>query len=102
MKIYEFNFGNGTVKDWVFASDLKDAKKTHESFTGGCDLSDCKITKVPKKDWSTMYLLDTDEYFNTEDMENEDDYCNGYKIEMTFAEYAEKNFSSDFIASTEY
>ena len=63
MKIYEFNFGNGTVKDWVFLT--KDAKK----LKSGCDLSDCKITKVPKKDWSTMYLLDTDEYFNTEDME---------------------------------
>ncbi len=105
MRIYEFDWES--ARDWVFAPNIKEAREFYLRFTGCGDLDGCKIKPVLKKKWESTYLLDINEPEPDEDDEeiedyNEEDYSCGYKIEMTFKEYAEKNTQTDFIASTEF
>ena len=100
MKIFEFKWPGGE-KDWMFSYDMEEAKETHLSITGCGDHDDCSITAIPESRWSECYILDISIYEDPEsDDYNEDDYCNGYKIEMTFAEYAAQNTVADMIATT--
>jgi hypothetical protein len=103
MWIYEFSYSGGET-DWVFAPDIKEAKDFYLRFTGCCDLTATKVKRVPKSKWNEMYLLDPSESEPDEDEEdyNEDDYSCGLKIIETFAEYAERNTTTDIIATTEY
>jgi len=110
LKIIEFNYNNGEVKDWVFAPTVKEAREFYANFTGS-DLNDkTKVSIVPKKEWHTHYLLDINEcepdIYDEDDEDfiewNEEDYHCGYKIESTFKEYAETHDKTDMIATTAY
>ena len=99
MKIYEFDWGGDT--DWIFAPTLKEAKKFYLQLTGIDDFDDCEISDVQKKKWGSEFIVDLDEYEPDDDEEyDKDEYCDGYKIIESFAEYAERNTGTDIIAST--
>lgn len=102
MKIYEFSHIGGET-DWVFAPNMKKAKDFYVRFTGCGNLTGTTVKRVPKSKWSKMYILDIYECEPDPEINyNEDDYFNGYKIQETFAEYAERNTITDMIATTEY
>ncbi len=101
MNIYKFEYEDGQ-RDWVFAPSKKEAVKFYLNHTGGADLDDCIIKRVPKKEWDANYIIDIDSYCEDVPEDEEDNYMGGYKIEMTFKEYAEKNTQTDIIATTEY
>ena len=111
MKIFEFKYKTGET-DWIFASDLEIAKEFYINHTGVSEihLDEYNITDVPESEWEKFYLLDINEsepdIFDEDDEDfvdwNEDDYHCGYKIEMNFKEYAEKNTTTDLIATTEF
>ena len=93
-KIYEIQI-NGE-KEWVCADTAIEALKTYTSITD-ITLTDFEndddIVEIPKEKWSEMNILNTEEI-------NED---GGYGVEMTFAEYMEKEaISADIIATTNY
>lgn len=103
MKIYEFEHDSGD-KDWIFAPNKKEAIDFYKGHTGINDLKGTNITSIPKNNWIGIFILDINETEpNPEEVEyDEDDYLNGYKIEQTFAEYAENNTKTDIIATTVY
>jgi len=99
MYIYEFEFDKDYI-DWVFAPNIKEAKSFYLSFTGcGC-IEDYKISRVPKKKWASLFILDINEYCEDVPEDEEDNYHGGYKIEMTLEEYAAKNTQTDMICTT--
>ncbi len=102
MRIYVFKWN--PEKDWVFAPTMKEAREFYLNFTACGNLEGCEVKVVPKKDWGNNYILDINESEpDPDEVEyDEDDYCNGYKIEQTFSEYAENNTITDMIATTEY
>ena len=111
MNIYKFEYHSGEA-DWVYAPNKKEAKKFYLDFTGCGNLEGYTITKVPKKEWKGNFILDINEIEpDPDDLEydlhypdghREEDYHNGYKIEMTFEEYAETHKYTDIIATTEF
>ena len=106
MWIYKFSYSGGET-DWVFAPNIKEAKDFYLGFTGCGDLSATTVKRVPKSQWSEMYIVDPNEnepeqYDEGYKEYNEDNYECGYKIIETFAEYAERNTTTDMIATTEY
>lgn len=103
MKIYEFKWQSDAT-DWVFAKGINDAKEYYLMQIGRDDLDGCKVNPVPKKEWNNIYIINPDESEpDPDEVEyDEDDYCNGYKIIESFAEYAQKNTTRDIIASTEF
>ncbi|WP_114752334.1 hypothetical protein [Pleomorphovibrio marinus] len=106
MKIYEFKWPKlSNTTEWVFAPNIKEARTFYMDHIGVRDLDGCEIRSVPKKQWDSNYLIDPNEPEPDEDdgIEwNEDDYCGGYKIVMSFKEYAEQNTETDMIATTEF
>jgi len=102
MKIYEFVHSEGET-DWIFAPNIKEAREFYQRHTGS-DPIECNVKAVKKSAWKNMCLLDTDEPGpDFDDVNyNEEDYCNGYKIISTFADYAENNTVTDLIATTEF
>lgn len=103
MRIYEFDFGG--AKDWVFAPNMKEAKKFYISFTDCGDLDGCKVKIVPKSKWEEMKIIDPDERepdLMDDDYGKEGNFYNGYRIIETFKDYAERNTQTDMIASTEF
>ena len=103
MKIYEFKYKGGET-DWVFATDMKEAKEFYINHTGCVDLIRCDVKIVPKKDWDSTYILDIDKSEPNPDEVNynENDYCCGYKIKETFADYAERETITEMICTTEF
>lgn len=102
MRIYVFKYFSNEA-DWVFAPTMKEAKEFYLKHTGCGDLEGCTVELVPKKEWNIHYILDINEakVFDDE-IDNEDDYCGGYRIIETFAEYAERNTQTDMIATTAF
>lgn len=101
MNFYEFKYGGGEI-DWVFAPDMKEAKEFYINHTGCVDLDDCTVTRLKKAAWATTYILDIEEFEPDGGEHDESLYCHGYKIEMSFKEYAEKNKFIDLVATTEF
>lgn len=100
INIYSFEKGE---TDWVFASDMQEAKDFYLNYTQCGDLEGYTIKNVPKDEWSKHYILDLNEPEpDAEEDYWEEDYHNGYKIEETFEEYAKRNTIKDFICSTAY
>lgn len=91
MNIYTFEGSQGET-DWVFAPNMKEAKEFYLNHTGCGDLINMKVDRMPKSKWNETYLLDP----------NEDDPDGGLKKIESFAEYAERNTTTDMIATTEY
>jgi hypothetical protein len=105
MKIYEFRHNAGAT-DWVIAPNISEARDFFLRIAGCGDFEDMTVKSVAKSKWPTMYILDFHAREWDEDYPNnkEDDYCNGYKIEETFADYAARNQGPgcDMIATTEF
>lgn len=101
MKIYEFKYPGGET-DWVFAPNKTEAKEFYLIFTQCGDLDDCTVKSVPKAKWDSHYILDTDCPQPPEGDYNESEYALGYKIQQTFAQYANENTETDIIATTEF
>ena len=103
MNIYTFDHKEG-VKDWVLAPDIDEAIEFYLKFTACGDVDECEIKPMPKEEWSSNYILDINESEpDPDEVEyDEDDYCCGYKIQETFAEYAARETTTDMIATTEY
>lgn len=105
MKIYEFQWNDGG-KDWVFAPKKPEAKEFYISLKGliEADLTECEVVIIPEKEWGEHFILDINETEpDPDEVEyNEEDYACGYKIEMSFKEYAEQNTTTDIIATTEF
>lgn len=106
MNIYSFTYKDGQT-DWVFALNIKEAKSFYLLETGCGDLTDTTVKAVPKSEWDKSYMLDVNAPRWDEDDpdDSEEDYCGGYKIEETFAQYAERNKDntvSDMICTTEF
>lgn len=100
MNIYEFEYTDGQC-DWVFAPTKVDAIVFYKNFTE-CYGDEYKIKRIPKSKWGSHYILDVDGYCDDVPEDEEDNYVAGYKIEMTFKEYAEKNTQTDIICTTEF
>lgn len=102
MKIYEFEYDGD--KDWVYAPNKKEAIDFYKGHIGTTDLKGTNINIIPKNRWNQIFILDINETEpDPEEVEyDEDDYLNGYKIEQTFAEYAQKNRRTDIISTTVY
>jgi len=102
MKVFEFRWPGGE-KDWVLAEDKNEAKGFYLRHTGCGDLGGCVIRALSEKELKDHYILDVDVTEDYEDPEiNEDDYCNGYKIIETFADYAARETATDMIATTKF
>ena len=103
MWIYEFSYKSGE-RDWVLAPDIKEAKDFYIGLTGCENLDKCKVTRVPKNRWGSMFIVDPSEIEPNEDEVDydEDEYSCGMKIIETFAQYAEREKTTDIIATTEY
>lgn len=112
MKIFEFKWGDRGPTEWVQAPGHWEAKAFYLRYNGCGSLEGCKVTEVPKQKWNRMYILDLNDCEpDADDLEyslhypdghNEHDYCNGYRIECSFAEYVKNNPEIDMIATTEY
>jgi len=112
MKIYKFEWKE--ITDWVAAKNKKEAIEIYKSDTG-CDdfgITKCKITALKRYEWSQNYFIDPDNPEPDEDDpdydidfphgHNEENYCNGYFIEMSFEEYMKDCKHAGIIASTEF
>ena len=82
--IYEFDFGG--AKEWVLASNRKEAIECHNGFTDCEDYDDVKIMRIPRSKWKNYYIINAD---------------TGNELE-SFEEFALRTEAPDFIASTEY
>ena len=102
MFIYEFKFEDSS--DWVYAPKIKEAKEFYLNFTGCGDLSEYTVKRVPVSEWDTTYIVDPNESEpdEWEDGYNEDEWHHGYKIIESLRQYAERNTTTDMIATTEF
>jgi len=103
MKIFEFESQeNAFPTDWIYAKDMEDAKEFYMRHTGciESDLDDINIIDIPQSEWKDKFIVDPNEY--SEDKTEEDGYINGYKIQMTFQEYADQNTIIDIICTSEF
>lgn len=111
MRIYKFEYETGEI-DWIFAPNKKEAKEFYINKTGCADLKGCKVSLVKKSEYKNNFILDINEHQPDYDeldengfYENgltEDDYCNGFKIEMTFEQYAKENKFTEIFCTTEF
>jgi len=84
--IYEFNWGDET--DWILAENKPQAKNFYSEHVETENFSNCKITRIPKKNWKDYNIIDIE-------TDNED-------IIETFADFVERESSPDIIATTAY
>lgn len=104
MKIFKFYWKDVDATDWVYAHDKEDAEDFYLGFTQCGDLEGCVIRELPEEEWSTTFITDINEAEPDPDEVDydEDDYCCGFKIQESFAEYAKRNSTTDMIATTEF
>ena len=105
MKIYEFNWA--MVKDWVLAPNIKEAKEFYMSYLGCDNLDECEVSSLPKDEWSECNLLDINDIAPEEgddgyDDYDEEDYCGGYRIIETFADFAAREKNTCLVAKNEF
>jgi len=104
--IFEFNYNNGEIKDWVYADNEDEAvdlfcNKVGDSEKGARDSH--VITIMPREDWKTVYTIDPNESEpDPDEIEyDEDDYCQGYKIVGTFEDLVKDTKKSFYLTSTD-
>lgn len=106
MNIYKFEYEGET--DWVCAPNIKKARDFYSSTTGINSFEDMVVKKLTKKELENNYILDLNESepdFDDEDYEGdltEDDFCNGYLIIESFAEYLKTAKYTDMVATTAF
>jgi hypothetical protein len=107
MNIYEFKHDvKGGDTDWVCAPNIKKARDFYSSETGINSFEDTIVKKLTKKELENSYILDLNESEPDWDEYDgdltEDDFCNGYLITESFAEYLKTAKYVEFVATTNY
>jgi hypothetical protein len=110
MKIYKFKHNvKGGETDWVCAPNIKTAREFYSSETGVGSFEKTIVKKLTKKELEENYILDLDEpepdCWDDEEYEGiltEDNFCNGYLIQETFADYLKTAKYTDMVATTAY
>jgi|LakMenE18May11ns_1017448.scaffolds.fasta_scaffold8106085_1 hypothetical protein len=109
MNIYKFEHNvKGGETDWVCAPNIKEAIDFYYSETEVNSFEGYVVKKLTKKELENNYLLDLNEPepdWDDEDYEGdltEDDFCNGYLIIESFAEYLKTAKYVEMIATTNY
>lgn len=108
MNIYKFEHNvRGGETDWVCAPTIKEARDFYSSQTGSDSFEDVIVKKLTKKELECSYLLDLNESAPDFDDDyegdlTEEDFCNGYLIVESFAEYLKTAKYLDMVATTAY
>lgn len=107
MKIYKFEHnvkGGGT--DWVCAPNIKKAREFYSSETGLNSFEDTIVKALTKKELENSYILDLNESEPDWDIYEgdltEDDFCDGYLIYESFANYLKTAKHTEIVATTAY
>ena len=107
MQIYKFEHNvRGGETDWVCAPNIKKARDFYSSETGINSFEDTLVKALTKKELENSYILDLDvsepdwsEYYG--DL-TENDFCSGYLIIESFADYLKTAKYTDMVATTSY
>lgn len=107
MKIYKFEHNvKGGDTDWVCAPNIKKARDFYSSETGINSFEDTLVKALTKKELENSYILDLDvsepdwdEYYGNL---TEDNFCSGYLIIESFADYLKTAKYTDMVATTAY
>lgn len=107
MKIYKFEHNvRGGETDWVCAPNIKKARDFYSSHTGIDSFEDTIVKALTKKELENSHLLDLNEsepdWDEYDGHLTEDDFCSGYLIIESFAEYLKTAKYTDLVATTNY
>ena len=107
MKMYKFEHNvKGGETDWVCAPNIKEARDFYSSETGSNSFEDTIVRALTKKELEKSYLLDLDvsepDWDEYEGELTEDNFCSGYLIQETFADYLKTAKYTDMVATTAY
>lgn len=107
MKIYKFEHNvKGGETYWVCAPNIKKARDFYSSETGVNSFEDAIVKALTKKELESNCLLDLNESepdWDEYDGElTENDFCNGYLIVESFADYLKTAKHTDMVATTAY
>lgn len=107
MKIYKFEHNvRGGETDWVCAPNIKKARDFYSFETGINSFKDTVVKALTKRELEKSYLLDLNElepdWDEYEGELTEDNFCNGYLIQETFADYLKTAKYIDMVATTNY
>ena len=107
MNIYKFEHNvKGGETDWVCAPNIKTAREFYSSQTGVNSFEDTIVKKLTKKELEDSHILDLNESEPDWDIYEgdltEDDFCNGYLIIESFAEYLKTAKYVEIVATTAY
>ena len=99
MKIFEFIWSD--LKEWVYAIDSDVAIAFYLDLRGNVDIDKCVVCTLPDEQWDDHFTYDA-EHFEEEQIDNEEDYINGYKKTGTFRDLVKDQTGTMFVASTEH
>ena len=107
MKIYKFEYNvRGGETDWVCAPNIKEARDFYSSETGVDSFEDTIVKALTKKELEGSYILDLDvsepDWSEYDGDLTEDDFCSGYLIIESFADYLKTAKYTDMVATTSY
>jgi hypothetical protein len=107
MNIYKFEHNiKGGETDWVCAPNIKSARDFYSSETGLSSFEETIIKKLTKKELENSYILDINEsepdWDTYEGDLTEEDFCDGYLISESFAEYLKTAKYIEIVATTAY
>lgn len=107
MKIYKFEHNvKGGDTDWVCAPNIKKARDFYSSETGINSFEDTIVKALTKKELENSYILDLDvsepDWDEYDGDLTEDDFCSGYLIIESFADYLKTAKYTDMVATTAY
>jgi len=107
MKIYKFEHkGIGGETDWVCAPNIKEARDFYSGESGIRSFENFIVKVLTKAELENSYLLDLDEpepdWDEYEGDLIEDDFCCGYLVIQSFAEYLKTAKYTDMVATTAY
>ena len=97
MFVYEFKWKES--RDYVLASNKKEAIEIIRQEFYVMGMLGCEIRRLLKKEWSTHYMIDLNESVPYGDDNDEDNYLDGYRIETSFETYIEQNKFPHIIVS---
>ena len=102
MKIFEIKFIPEAETYWILAKNKKDAEQIYEQEVGNDDINTSIMKEIPQNKWGELYIFDPNDYHPDPPEDKIDDYHNGFKIIMSFEQYAEGETGGSIISSTEY
>jgi hypothetical protein len=101
MKMYIYKFTEAGVTDWICAPNKKKAIGIYEG-----DPNIAVITRLTKDELKNNYIIDPNEsepdWDEYEGEDQEENYCDGYKIMYTLEEYLKTAKHTDFVATDNF